>query len=280
MLDAFHSHLDGSKSTEDFPSLSSCLEAVNDADISNAMSLLSAFSDSVNSLQNVQRSNLARLEDQERLDNDVRSPLSATESKESGDTEHFYEQNDDGTGIWPYRYYPLEEGHIRILELLPGARTDPISCRLIETPMADARDFEAISYTWGTEEPICTIQINGGSFLLRPNLEAALVELRAGIDETGAISEPDSSEEFNDFQSNGSESNDRSENMSQKWRKFSPMDQKTMTNLKKCLRNHYHTLTRSNRDLLQEEEAVVVCGLMRFASTRATLMSAITKSSQ
>lgn len=84
---------------------------------------------------------------------------------------------------YPYEYHPLKDGNIRILELFPGAPTDLISCSLVETPIEDAGNFEAVSYTWGTEDPSCPIQIDGGSFQIRPSLEAALVEFRAGCND-------------------------------------------------------------------------------------------------
>jgi hypothetical protein len=90
-----------------------------------------------------------------------------------------YQDRGDGNVLLPYQYRELEEGQIRILELFPGARTDPLRCRLVHVSTGDPGDFEAVSYTWGTEEPTCPIQVDGQSHLIRPNLEAALIEFRA-----------------------------------------------------------------------------------------------------
>jgi len=67
---------------------------------------------------------------------------------------------------------------VRILELLPGTREDPIICRLVTKRLSITTRFEALSYTWGAAEPSHTIMVNGIRFSVRENLENALRHLR------------------------------------------------------------------------------------------------------
>ncbi|KAK0276851.1 hypothetical protein LTR35_010245 [Friedmanniomyces endolithicus] len=60
---------------------------------------------------------------------------------------------------------------VRILELLPGTREDPIVCRLVTKRLSVTTRFEALSYTWGAAEPSHTITVNGMQFIVRENLE-------------------------------------------------------------------------------------------------------------
>jgi hypothetical protein len=149
---------------------------VNPSDLTKALMKLSAFSDRVKSLEKVQRSNTTWHKNGEA----PTIPTSPVVPKSSDDGELSFREREYGVTVVPYEYRPLKESEIRILELFPGFRMEPISCRLVETPVGDAGDFEAVSYTRGTEEPNCSIQIKGRSFFVRQNLEAALVEFRAG----------------------------------------------------------------------------------------------------
>ncbi|KAM7211320.1 Heterokaryon incompatibility protein (HET) domain containing protein [Rhypophila decipiens] len=87
---------------------------------------------------------------------------------------------------------------IRILELLPGINSEPIRCNLIHTDLLSQHppSYEALSYTWGTERPSCSISIKtwtnssttsstssvsqdpASVMYIRPNLLAALYRLR------------------------------------------------------------------------------------------------------
>ncbi|KAI8713802.1 HET domain-containing protein [Fusarium sp. LHS14.1] len=68
---------------------------------------------------------------------------------------------------------------IRLLELQAGQDSDPVKCDLV-TSNLDEQDvaYEALSYTWGTDDASCLMLLDGGTFGIRPNLEAAFRRLR------------------------------------------------------------------------------------------------------
>jgi hypothetical protein len=53
-----------------------------------------------------------------------------------------------------YKYTPLRPDQIRLIVLHPGAELDPISCQIITIQLqsADPYRYEAVSYTWATED--------------------------------------------------------------------------------------------------------------------------------
>jgi hypothetical protein len=56
------------------------------------------------------------------------------------------------TSLLKYEYRPLPlPNSIRLIELLPGRGSDPISCSLCLVNLEDAQPFEALSYVWGCE---------------------------------------------------------------------------------------------------------------------------------
>jgi len=86
-----------------------------------------------------------------------------------------------------FRYTPLRapggEGSsdpkaFRLVELLPGATTDPIRCRLREVDVEVTEKYEALSYCWGNPKDRSTIECNGKQLLIPSNLAAALQGLR------------------------------------------------------------------------------------------------------
>lgn len=57
--------------------------------------------------------------------------------------------------IHNFKYQPLrhaEGEHIRLLVLCPGEPEDPIRCELFHSSLAYENDYEAVSYTWATED--------------------------------------------------------------------------------------------------------------------------------
>ena len=51
-----------------------------------------------------------------------------------------------------YQYRPLpSKNSVRLIELLPGRGSDPISYSLRPINLEDAQPFEALSYVWGRE---------------------------------------------------------------------------------------------------------------------------------
>ena len=51
-----------------------------------------------------------------------------------------------------YQYSPLPPGHIRVIELQPGTKADPLVCRLLAVKTADNLVYEAVSYVWGNPQ--------------------------------------------------------------------------------------------------------------------------------
>ncbi|KIM94107.1 hypothetical protein OIDMADRAFT_136646, partial [Oidiodendron maius Zn] len=82
-----------------------------------------------------------------------------------------------------YIYTPLEDNHVRLLEILPGNDKDPIQCRfhIVSRDELDALPYGALSYTWGTTKPDKRIFIDGKFVLITSNLEDALIAIRKGI---------------------------------------------------------------------------------------------------
>lgn len=78
-------------------------------------------------------------------------------------------------------YAPLDSAtkEIRLLTILPALSEEaPLQTSLRTVSLRDDPKFEALSYTWGNDEPRNKITINGRSHLVRDNLFAALRRLR------------------------------------------------------------------------------------------------------
>ncbi|CZR61365.1 uncharacterized protein PAC_11261 [Phialocephala subalpina] len=80
-----------------------------------------------------------------------------------------------------YVYTPLQDGQIRLLEILPGEPEDPLQCHLRIVPLGDKDSplhYAAVSYTWGDDMSDRPITVDGRKLSVKPNLEAALLEFR------------------------------------------------------------------------------------------------------
>jgi hypothetical protein len=87
-----------------------------------------------------------------------------------------------------YCYSPLSRGanNIRLLRLMPykyeGGERTKLQCELFEYSLQDLGKwthlYEALSYTWGTEEKPCSITIQKQNLDVTTNLYAALLHLR------------------------------------------------------------------------------------------------------
>ncbi|KAH8754685.1 heterokaryon incompatibility protein-domain-containing protein [Hyaloscypha sp. PMI_1271] len=79
----------------------------------------------------------------------------------------------------------LPASSIRILQLQPATEiNDPLCCRIIETKLASAPAYKALSYVWGSDVKPCKITCDGGRTLpITTNLDAALRNLRSENDE-------------------------------------------------------------------------------------------------
>lgn len=67
---------------------------------------------------------------------------------------------------------------IRIIELMPGAPTDPITIRLSIHELEHASNYEALSYVWGNVNNRTAIKCNGKTLFVTANLAAALRRIR------------------------------------------------------------------------------------------------------
>ncbi|XXH02570.1 hypothetical protein Hte_008947 [Hypoxylon texense] len=82
-----------------------------------------------------------------------------------------------------YRYKPLNENAIRLLQLEPGAYGDVLRGRLIHANLAKAQQqYTALSYTWGRPDPTQRHLIRIGNAYLEvwSNLNIALRTIRSG----------------------------------------------------------------------------------------------------
>jgi hypothetical protein len=71
-----------------------------------------------------------------------------------------------------YSYGSLEDHSretIRLLKLVPG-ETNTIECSMFLTDLSSQPNFKALSYVWGDQDASKAISIDGGLFLVRPNL--------------------------------------------------------------------------------------------------------------
>jgi hypothetical protein len=76
-------------------------------------------------------------------------------------------------------YLPLGEAQvIRLAELAPGTRNDPVVIRLFMVELEHAPEYEAISYLWGDPQNTMPICCNGREMDVTVNLNAAFVRVR------------------------------------------------------------------------------------------------------
>ncbi|KAI1135346.1 HET-domain-containing protein [Hypoxylon sp. FL0543] len=80
--------------------------------------------------------------------------------------------------LYHYNFMPLS-GWFRVLIIEPSDESDhPISCKLRQYPITPDIGYDALSYTWGDEEPECRIFIDNKPFWIRKNLYTALQVVR------------------------------------------------------------------------------------------------------
>ncbi|KAI0459249.1 heterokaryon incompatibility protein-domain-containing protein [Xylaria acuta] len=68
--------------------------------------------------------------------------------------------------------------HIRLLELLPGRRDEPVKCSLAEVALNEVPSYEALSYVWGDPNDTVIVLINNTIFYITKNLHLALLRIR------------------------------------------------------------------------------------------------------
>lgn len=81
-----------------------------------------------------------------------------------------------------FRYTPLSQGCIRVLELHPGQPNDIISFDFAIVQLSKDPYFEALSYEWLEKKGSVPVQCAGGRILVTPNCAAALRSLRSESD--------------------------------------------------------------------------------------------------
>jgi hypothetical protein len=73
---------------------------------------------------------------------------------------------------------PLRDREIRLLQVRPGNTLSTISCDFQYVDLVSAKDYAALSYTWGTAAPSIPILLHGKVTLVSENLYLALLHLR------------------------------------------------------------------------------------------------------
>lgn len=96
------------------------------------------------------------------------------------DVQKTSEQNASVYDISLARKSDSDAKRMRILDLLPGLRIDPIKCSLSIIDIGDPNlaPFEALSYVWGSFDRDETIEVNGKVFRVSNSLYQALLHLR------------------------------------------------------------------------------------------------------
>src|SRR5258708_5620739 len=80
---------------------------------------------------------------------------------------------------WPFEYDQLETTkHFRLIELLPGDVSDPLTCRLTSFPFDASPPYHTISYTWGDGNDLHAISLNEVSFAVTTNVRDVLYIVR------------------------------------------------------------------------------------------------------
>jgi len=78
-----------------------------------------------------------------------------------------------------YKYLPLfASDEIRLLTLFKGKRRSIVECKLSHASLSSSTTYEALSYTWGSENNLQPIFIDGHVVQIRENLASALQHLR------------------------------------------------------------------------------------------------------
>ncbi|KAH8893992.1 HET-domain-containing protein [Thozetella sp. PMI_491] len=82
----------------------------------------------------------------------------------------------------PLRYSSFNDvskPYIRLIELLPGLKTEPLEAIIRTVDLATNPDYDALSYVWGDPKPYSKLIVNQIHFvLLAENLSNALLSLR------------------------------------------------------------------------------------------------------
>src|SRR6186997_769638 len=84
--------------------------------------------------------------------------------------------SDTGPSHGSYPYTPLIGPKvIRLIDLQPGQKDDPVSVRLFSVSLESAPPYDAISYVWGDPDDTIPISCNGIPFPITRSLHWALI---------------------------------------------------------------------------------------------------------
>lgn len=86
-----------------------------------------------------------------------------------------------------YQYAPLPPAaagnesdiHIRLVKLPPGEKTGQVTCTLIDCPLSQPPEYEAVSYCWGDKHDTAQILCDGRTITVPSNLNDFLLRTRA-----------------------------------------------------------------------------------------------------
>lgn len=81
-------------------------------------------------------------------------------------------------------YARIKPGEIRLVALQPGEKHDAIECKIDHSILgADGdKNYNALSYMWGSPDAFRVISVDGRSVQVRENLWSALIHLRSKED--------------------------------------------------------------------------------------------------
>ncbi|KAH7397527.1 heterokaryon incompatibility protein-domain-containing protein [Cadophora sp. MPI-SDFR-AT-0126] len=87
--------------------------------------------------------------------------------------------DDEQDSVFEYSVLPLEAGEFRILILHASSNPSAsIYCSLVQEQLPGLEPYDALSYTWGKDDPNSIIKLNNCKFKIRENLHHALLQLR------------------------------------------------------------------------------------------------------
>jgi Heterokaryon incompatibility protein (HET) len=79
----------------------------------------------------------------------------------------------------PYQYKALHtQTSFRVIELLPGEESNPVSCLLHVVDWSNPMEYEAISYAWGDPNARAPTSCDGKRLEVTQNLHRGLTHLR------------------------------------------------------------------------------------------------------
>lgn len=105
---------------------------------------------------------------------------SRKKTPDESDDKDAEKETSDASHLVAYHYARLSTpGSIRLLELQTGGKDDLIACKLQQVELKTCvKQYEALSYVWGSSEGSTQIQVDDASLEIGPNLLCALKDLR------------------------------------------------------------------------------------------------------